>query len=208
MNYLEALSWRYSVKKFSGEKIDAKALHNILEAGRLSVSSQGLQPYKLIVVESDAQKEKILPAFYNKSQVSTCSHVVAIVAKTNIDAQYVDAYFSHIANERGIDLEILAAFRKNIDLYVSSHDSDTLRHWSEKQAYILLGTMIVAAAEEGVDTCPMEGFRHEVLSELLELNTEEERVAVVLTLGKRADDDEFQHFKKVRKPEEKFIKFI
>ncbi|WP_313214754.1 NAD(P)H-dependent oxidoreductase [Soonwooa sp.] len=208
MNYLEALAWRYSVKKFSGEKIDSQSLQNILEAGRLSVSSLGLQPYKLIVVESDAQKEKIMPAFYNKSQVSTCSHVVAIVSKTKIDSQYVDGYFSHISKERNIELEILAAFRKNIEQYTSSHTESDLRHWSEKQAYILLGTMIVAAAEEGVDTCPMEGFQHDVLSELLELNMDEERVAVVLTLGKRADDDGFQHLKKVRKPVEKFIKFI
>lgn len=208
MNYLEALAWRYSVKKFSGEKIDPQSLQNILEAGRLSVSSLGLQPYKLIVIASDEQKEKLIPAFYNKSQVTTCSHIVAIVSKTKIDTEYVDGYFSHISKERNIDLELLAAFRKNIEQYTSSHTENDLRHWSEKQAYILLGTMIVAAAEEGIDTCPMEGFRHDVISELLELNNEEERVAVVLTLGKRAEDDEFQHFKKVRKPVEKFIKFI
>lgn len=208
MNYLEALRWRYSVKKFSGEKISKVALENILEAGRLSVSSMGLQPYKLIVVESDEEIKRLIPAFYNESQISTCSHLVAIVSKTKIDPDYVDAYFAHISDERGIDMETLSVFRNNIDKFVSSYDTNTLCHWSEKQAYILLGTMITAAAEEMVDTCPMEGFRHDKLSEALNLNLLEERVAVVLALGKRADDDAFQNLKKIRKPLDKFIKFI
>jgi len=208
MNYLEALQWRYSVKKFSGEMVDTQALKNILEAARLSVSSQGLQPYKLIVVENDTEKKKLIPAFYNSSQISTCSHLIAIVAKTKIDAHYVDAYFSHIANERGIAIEQLQAFRKNIDSFVMHHDTEKLSNWAEKQAYIVLGSIIIAAAQEAVDTCPMEGFRHDILAEMLDLDLAEEKIAVVVTLGKRAEDDDFQNFKKIRKPEDKFIKFI
>lgn len=208
MNYLDALQWRYSVKKFSGEMIETNALQNILEAARLSVSSLGLQPYKLVVVESDVEKTKLVPAFYNPSQVSTCSHLIAIVAKTKIDKHYVDAYFSHISNERGINIEQLQAFRHNIDNFMSGYDADALTNWSEKQAYIVLGSIIMAAAQESVDTCPMEGFRHDELSKLLDLNLEEEKVAVVIALGKRAEDDDFQNFKKIRKPEDKFIKFI
>lgn len=208
MNYLEALQWRYSVKKFSGEMIDPQALKNILEAARLSVSSLGLQPYKLVVVENDVEKKKLIPAFYNPSQISTCSHLIAIIAKTKIDAHYVDAYFSHIAKERGIDIEQLQAFRKNIDSFVQHHDTEKLSNWSEKQAYIVLGSIIMAAAQEAVDTCPMEGYRHDILAEMLDLDLGEEKIAVVVTLGKRAEDDDFQNFKKIRKPEDKFIKLI
>ena len=63
MNYLEALNWRYSVKKFDGRKISPEKLNNILEAGRLSVSSLGLQPYHLLVVENDETIQKLIPAF-------------------------------------------------------------------------------------------------------------------------------------------------
>lgn len=208
MNYLEALQWRYSVKKFSGEMIDSQALKNILEAARLSVSSLGLQPYKLVVVENDAEKKKLIPAFYNPSQISTCSHLIAIVVKTKIDAHYVDAYFSHIAKERGIDAQELQAFRRSIDAFVTTYNTESLTNWAEKQAYIVLGSIIMAAAQEAVDTCPMEGFRHDVLAEMLDLDLTQEKIAVVVTLGKRAEDDDFQNFKKIRKPEDKFIKLI
>ena len=126
MNYLEALNWRYSVKKFDGRKISPEKLNNILEAGRLSVSSLGLQPYHLLVVENDETIQQLIPAFYNPSQISTCSHLIALVTKTHINKEYVDNYFSHIINERGVTLEQLSAFRNNINLLLENYTQKEL----------------------------------------------------------------------------------
>lgn len=208
MNYLEALNWRYSVKKFDGRKISSEKLNNILEAGRLSVSSLGLQPYHLLVVENDETIQKLIPAFYNPSQISTCSHLIVLVSKTHINKEYVDNYFSHIINERGVTLEQLSAFRNNINQFLENYTQKELESWSEKQNYIVLGSLIMASAEEKIDTCPMEGFKTEILEDVLKIDKENEKVAVVLALGYRAEDDIFQNFKKVRKPVDKFIKFI
>lgn len=208
MNYLEALNWRYSVKKFDGKKITPEALDNILEAGRLSVSSQGLQPYHLIVIGDDDTLRKLAPAFYNPSQISTCSHLIVLVSKTNINQDYVDNYFTHIVNERGITLEQLSSFKKNINQLLNHYTQQELENWSEKQSYIMLGSMIMAAAQESVDTCPMEGFRQDIIEDVLHIDKNNEKVSVVLALGYRAEDDIFQDFKKVRKPTDKFIKFF
>lgn len=208
MNYLEALNWRYSVKKFDGTKIPADQLNSILEAGRLSVSSLGLQPYHLLVVENDETIQKLIPAFYNPSQISTCSHLIALVSKTHINKDYVDNYFGHIINERGVTLEQLSSFRNNIHQFLENYTAQELESWSEKQSYILLGSLIMAAAEEEIDTCPMEGFKQDILEDVLKIDKANEKIAVVLALGYRAEDDIFQNFKKVRKPADKFIKFI
>ncbi|MCD9856455.1 NAD(P)H-dependent oxidoreductase [Epilithonimonas sp. JDS] len=208
MNYLEALNWRYSVKRFNGKKISSEKLNNILEAGRLSVSSQGLQPYHLLVVENEETIQKLIPAFYNPSQISTCSHLIALVSKTNINKEYVDNYFSHIINERGVTLEQLVAFRNNINSQLENQTSQEMESWSEKQSYIVLGSLIMASAQENIDSCPMEGFRQDILEDVLKIDKESEKIAVVLTLGYRAEDDNFQNFKKVRKPADKFIKFL
>ncbi|MBO6201641.1 MAG: NAD(P)H-dependent oxidoreductase [Chryseobacterium sp.] len=208
MNYLEALNWRYSVKRFNGQKISSEKLNNILEAGRLSVSSQGLQPYHLLVVENDETIQKLIPAFYNPSQISTCSHLIALVSKTNINKEYVDNYFNHIINERGVTLEQLVAFRNNINSQLENQTSQEMESWSEKQSYIVLGSLIMASAQENIDSCPMEGFKSDILEDILKIDKETEKIAVVLTLGYRAEDDNFQNFKKVRKPADKFIKFL
>ena len=208
MNYLEALSRRYSVKKFNNEIIPREALHNILESGKLSASSLGLQPYKILVVESKEMKEKLIPAFYNPSQISTCSHLIVIVSKKSLDESYVNGYFRHISEVRETPPEKLDLFRNSINQHINQKTQDEIFNWAEKQSYIVLANLMYAAAMESIDTCPMEGFRPDLIEEILEINPETEKVTVTLALGYRSEEDHFQHMKKVRKPNEKLFKFI
>ena len=207
MDYLEALQKRYSVKKFDPSKeVSSPILQNILQAGKLSASSLGLQPYKILVVQSKEMLEKLIPAFHNPSQISTCSKLIVIVSKKTVDGSYVDGYFRHISEVREIPVEILSVFRKNIETYTES--STDLQAWADKQAYIVLGNLMFAAALEKVDSCPMEGFKKDIIEDILGLDTQKESVAVTLALGYRSEDDDFQRLKKVRKPDEKLFKFI
>jgi nitroreductase len=208
MNYLEALSRRYSVKKFNNGIIPQEALHNILESGKLAASSLGLQPYKIIVVESEEMKRKLIPAFYNPSQISTCSHLIVIISKRIIDDSYIHGYFNHISEVRDVPLEKLDLFKKSINQHIVQKTTDEIFNWAEKQSYIVLANLMYAAAIENIDTCPMEGFRQEMIEDILEINPETEKVTVTLALGYRSEEDHFQHMKKVRKPNEKLFKFI
>lgn len=209
MNYIESLQKRYSVKKFDKErKVAPEILQHILEAGKLSASSLGLQPYKIYIAENDEMKEKLIPAFRNPSQISTCSHLIILVVKKGIEENYVEGYFKHISEVREIPVENLKLFRESINFYKNSQSEEELLHWSEKQAYIVLGNLMFAAALENVDTCPMEGFHQNLIDEILELDSEKEKVSVTLAIGYRAKDDTFQSMKKVRKPDEKLFKFL
>lgn len=209
MNYLDALEKRYSVKKFDSErKVASETLQKILNAGRLSASSLGLQPYVIYVVENSEILKELTPAFGNPSQISTCSHLLVLVTKKNIEDKYIDGYFKHIAEVRNTDQESLTLFRRTVEFYLEKITHDDMIHWNEKQTYIVLANLILAAAMEGVDTCPMEGFIHHKVDEVLKLNPAEEKTTVTLALGYRASDDAFQHNKKVRKPYDKLFKFI
>ena len=208
MNYLEALSRRYSVKKFNTQIIPQETLHNILESGKLSASSQGLQPYKIIVVESEEMKQKMIPAFYNPSQISTCSHLIVIISKKTIEESYIRGYFKHISEVREVPIETLDPFKKSITQHINQKTQDEIFNWAEKQSYIVLANLMYAAAIENIDSCPMEGFRQDVIEEILNINPETEKVTVTLALGYRSEEDYFQHMKKVRKPNEKLFKFI
>ncbi|SEM58200.1 Nitroreductase [Chryseobacterium taichungense] len=208
MNYLEALSRRYSVKKFNAEIIPRETLQNILESGKLSASSLGLQPYKIIVVESKEMKEKLIPAFYNPSQISTCSHLIVIISKKILDESYVNGYFRHISEVRETPPEKLDLFRNSINQHINQKTQDEIFNWAEKQSYIVLANLMYTAAIESVDTCPMEGFRQDLIEKILDIDPESEKVTVTLALGYRSEEDHFQHMKKVRKPNEKLFKFI
>ncbi|MGU3374253.1 NAD(P)H-dependent oxidoreductase [Chryseobacterium sp. M5A1_1a] len=208
MNYLEALSRRYSVKKFNNQIIPQETLHNILESGKLSASSLGLQPYKIIIVETAEMKQRLIPAFYNPSQISTCSHLVVIISKKIIEENYIHGYFNHISEVRETPLENLDPFKNSINQHINQKTQDEIFNWAEKQSYIVLANLMYAAAIENIDSCPMEGFRQDLIEEILNVNSETEKVTVTLALGYRSEEDHFQHMKKVRKPNEKLFKFI
>lgn len=209
MNYIDALNKRYSVKRFNPDKtVSRDTLQHILDAGRLSASALGLQPYEIYVVESEQRKRDLIPAFHNPSQISTCSHMIVIVAKNSIRPQYIGNYFSHISDTREIPVDSLEPFRKSIGKHIDQLTTDEVLNWAEKQCYIVLGNLMFAAALESVDTCPMEGFKPQMIEQILGIDTETEKVAVTLALGYRADDDHYQNLKKVRKPNERLFKFI
>jgi nitroreductase len=91
---------------------------------------------------------------------------------------------------------------------VSSKSSEQLLNWNMRQAYIALGTGLVAAAEEQVDSTPMEGFDPDALDKILELKGKGLRSAVIMALGYR--DSETDHLNgkaKVRRSQaELFVK--
>lgn len=211
MDYIHALKKRYSVKKFGPELLDEEKINSILEAARLSASSMGLQPYRIYLASKARTPElltKLSGAFYNPSQVLTCSHLLILCAKKQVEPHYIDGYFKHIESVRGVTPQSLEGFRKNIGDFKNSFSDEALFHWTQKQAYIALGHLLVAAALEGIDSCPLEGFDGEKLSQLMPLNTKAEFPCVALALGIRAQEDTFQNLKKVRKPLEKLVKYL
>ena len=60
-NIIEDLNWRYATKKFDANSIISEEKINVLlESIRLTPSSYGLQPYKVIVVKNEDLRVKTL----------------------------------------------------------------------------------------------------------------------------------------------------
>ena len=79
MNTLESLRWRYATKKFDAQRsITDAQLTELLEAGNLTASSYGLQPYKLLVIQNQDLQNQLVPHSYNQQQVADASHVIVI----------------------------------------------------------------------------------------------------------------------------------
>lgn len=51
MDLIEALNWRYAVKKYNPQKVTDEKLDQILKAIALSASSSGIQPYRIFVIK-------------------------------------------------------------------------------------------------------------------------------------------------------------
>ncbi|WP_198405793.1 NAD(P)H-dependent oxidoreductase [Chitinophaga caeni] len=204
------MNWRYATKKFDAErKIDADQLNKILEATNLSASSYGLQPYKVLVIQDPAVREKLRAVSWNQSQITDASHLVVFARYKDVAEGHVDEYMQQIARTRGIGMESIAGFSAALKGKVQQLNSEnTVEEWTARQAYLALGTMLTACAVEGIDACPMEGFDPAQYDEILGLKEKNLRTAVIAAVGYRAADDALQHAKKVRKPMKEFVEIV
>jgi len=208
MSLQESLAWRYATKKFdSSKKIDAAKLDNLLQTVKLAPSSYGLQHYEIVVVEDAAIRERLKEAAYGQAQLTDASHVIVFAAETKINEDYVKRYIDETAATRQMDREKLADFEKTILGAISRQSDEQKLNWSHKQAYLALGVLIGAASELRIDTCPMEGYDGGKFDEILGLKEKGLTTSVIVTIGYRAEDDQYGKLAKVRKKDEDlFIK--
>lgn len=206
MSVLDNLKWRYATKRMNGQKVPSEKLEKILEAIQLAPTSIGLQPFTVLVIDSAELRAKIAPAIYNQPQITEGSHVLVFAAWKEYSKENVEKYLNHIAALRGIPVESLDGMRNMISGSISGKTPEQLLNWNMRQAYIALGTGLVAAAEEQVDATPMEGFDPEALNAALGLNEKGLHSTVVMTLGYRdAANDRLNGAAKVRRPKEELF---
>jgi len=189
MNYLEILKFRHACKIFDeSKKISAGEFDFILEAGRLSPSSTGLEQWDFLVVQNKELREKIKAVSWNQAQITSCSHLVVVLAKIKeikFGSSYVDKMIARRADK---DPEAIAARRKFYNDFLLSNfknDDELTFQWSHEQCMIAATNMMNAAASLGIDSCPIEGFDRHALNEILGLDESEKRVAIVVPFGYR-----------------------
>lgn len=206
MKLIDALHWRYAVKRMNGKKLPETKLNAILEATRLSASSMGLQPYTILVVESDELKKKIHPVAYNQPQILESSHLLIFTAWENVSEKDVQDYLDNIVQTRGVTHESLEQFKGAMLNFIKGRNQEEKYQWSARQAYIALGTALTAAAVEEVDATPMEGFDATAVDEILGLKEKGLRSVSILALGYRdAENDFLVNAPKVRRNKEELF---
>ena len=205
MSLTTALHWRYATKRMNGSGIPKEKLDLILNAISLAPSSYGLQPFSIFVIEDKDLLEKIKPIAMGQPQITEASALLIFASWDNVTQERIDAYFDLIVEVRQVPMESLAAAKQTIESVLKNSAADNA-NWCAKQAYIALGIGLVAAAEEEIDSTPMEGFDKAGLDELLKLKEKGLKSQVLLTLGHRdVANDYLVSLKKVRRDKEKLF---
>jgi nitroreductase len=199
--FIENQNWRYATKKFNSEKkISNSDLEMLKEAIQLSSSSYGLQPYKVLIIENEEIRKQLQPASWGQSQITDASHLFVFASVTNVDAEYITRYAENMAKTRNIPFDSVKGYADFMIGNIASLTSEKQMIWAQKQAYLALGNLLNAAAELKIDVTPMEGFLPEQYNEILGLKEKGLHATLVATIGYRHDEDDTQHYAKVRKP--------
>lgn len=205
-NFIENANWRYATKKFdTTKKVSEKDLEVLKEAIRLSASSFGLQPYRVLIIENPELRAKLQGASWGQAQIVEASHLIVFANITNFGDQEVDSYFDNLTNTREIEMEAIQGYKDFVKNFVNTLPVDAKNIWTSKQTYIALSNLLNAAAELKIDVTPMEGFEPQKYNEILGLDKLGLNASLVATIGYRHEDDGLQHLKKVRKSEKELF---
>lgn len=204
MELLRNLKWRYAVKKYSDELVSEDKIDQIIEAINLSASSCGIQPYRLFVITNPELRQRLVVGSFN-TQIEASSHLLVFAAKNKITIDYITGYVTMMEQQRNLDNGTLNELRDMLIAYFSTQTPEQNAIWSDKQAYIGLGTALIAAAELKVDATPMEGFDPNVFDEVLGLTEKGLHASVIISLGYRdTANDYLASMPKVRLPINEF----
>jgi nitroreductase len=197
---IDAFNFRHACKEFNPEKVIPDQDFNfILEVGRLSPSSFGFEPWKFLVVQNQALREKLKEFTWGgKKQIPTSSHLLAILARKSYfmkyDSQYMKDFMKNVKQmpEDVINARIgyIENFQRNDFKLLESERA--MFDWACRQAYISLANMMTAASMMGIDSCPMEGFNADkinaVLTKDLGVDTEKFGIACMVAFGYRVTE--------------------
>lgn len=195
-----ALNWRYACKKFDPNlKIREADWNILLESLRLSASSNGLQPWKFIVVQDPALRVELMKLSWGQTPVTDASHFIVFTYKEKMDEQHIQRHIEQTAKVREITLESLEKYKDSVikDMIIGPR-SQTIRWWAQRQCYIAMGSLLTTAALMQIDTLPMEGLDPDGYDRLLSLDGTGFKTVAAVACGYRAADDKYQNVRKVR----------
>lgn len=202
----DLLNWRYATKKMDPSKaVPQEKVDAIIEAVRMSPTSSGTQPFELFVVTNPHIRSKISEAAGGQAQITEGSHLLVFAAWDNYTTERIDEVVELNVEARG-DLPMLHAYYDNLKSNYVPRDANVNYAHAARQAYIALGIALVAAAEQEVDSTPMEGFSSEAVDAILGLKEHGLRSVVLMPLGYRDESgDWLLPMGKVRKSRETIV---
>ena len=193
-SFEESLDFRHACKEFDEtKKISDEDIKSILEAGRKSPSSFGMEAWKFLVITNEELKAKLRPVCWNQVQITSCSHLVVVLAG-----------IESVKPESGIPEKRFARRKmpqEKLDFYLklyADHLKETLSSdeniyaWTAKQTAFAAANMMSAAAIKGIDSCPIEGFDKNQVEEILNINKSKYRLSMMIPFGYRINPQSSQ----------------
>ena len=192
--------YRHACKQMDpAKKIPADQFETLLEVARLSPSSMGMEPWKILVVQNQEIREKMRAFTWGaQNTLKTASHFIVVLARKKKDMIYSsERAWNFIREVQLMDEEAAKAkiarmkdFQEK-DLRILESDR-AIFDWASKQTYIVMGNMLTAAAELGIDSCPIEGFNLEAAEQFLisegMMNPEHFGLSYMIAFGYRVEE--------------------
>ena len=181
MDVFEAIETRRAIKKFDStykmSQIDVKKL---MEHVILAPTSYNQQNWRFVISTDQDVKEKISIAARGQAQPKDGSLVVVLCG--NMDAWKTEPlrYWKNHPSEK--QETVKAALERKYD-----GNPQNLRDEAVRSCGMAAQTIMLAAKQMGLDSCPMVGFEYDELANVINL-PENHMIVMMIVVGKRAQD--------------------
>ena len=187
----DIMGWRYATKKMnSSTAVPQEKVEAIVEAVRLAPTSSGLQPFELLVITNKELRAQIAQAANGQAQITDGSHLLVFAAWDNYTAERIDEVVQLTVEARG-DLPTLRGYFDFLKANYLKRDPEVNYAHAARQTYIAVGFALMAAAEQEVDSTPIEGFSPDAVDAILGLRERGLRSVVLMPLGYRDQEGDW-----------------
>jgi len=177
MDTFEAISSRRAIKKFDpNHKMTSEQVDSLMKLAILSPTSYNQQNWRFVTIVDQLIKEKISVAARNQAQPVDGSLVILLCGNMNAWKDDPLRYWKNHPTEKQ---ELVKA-----SLEKKYSDSPQNRRDEAIRSCGFAGqTIMLAARQMGLDSCPMVGFDYDEIAKIIEL-PDEHLIVLMIVVGK------------------------
>ena len=185
--FLETMKRRYACKRFRRDiRLSTQTVKYLLECGRLSPSSFGLEPWHFVALTSPGQISALGDACFAQEAVLSSACTIAILIRRET-AFEVDSAFLKARSER-----FPGGYEIFVDDYRGYHSFlesvGRILEWARAQSYIACANIMTGASSVGLDSCAIEGFDENKVLDLLGMDASLWIVGLLVSFGQRDEE--------------------
>ena len=181
MDVFEAVSTRRAIKKFDPNyKMSSDDVKKLMEHVILSPTSYNQQNWRFVYATDQDVKEKISEAARGQAQPRDGSLVVVLCGDMTAWKTEPLRYWKNHPTEKQ-ELVKASLERKY------STDTQAQRDEAVRSCGMAAQTIMLAARDMGLDSCPMVGFEYDELAKVINL-PENHLIVMMVVVGKRSED--------------------
>jgi nitroreductase len=206
MEFDELLRARRSVHEYSDEPIDESTLESIFEAATLAPSGYNLQPWEFLLLRDDERKSTLREIAYDQDHVEAADTAVVVLGHSDPMTHAEPVFDDWLAKDYLPSEEVKEALLDNV-AQMSEMSASERRTWTTRSTALAAMTVMYAARDHGVASCPMEGFDGEALVDEFDIPDQYEPV-MLITLGYPAEGAaDIENERKARRPVEEIVHY-
>ena len=177
MDTFEAISSRRAIKKFDNTyKMTSEQVDSLMKLAILSPTSYNQQNWRFVTTTDDEIKKKISVAARNQAQPTDGALVILLCGNTNAWKEDPLRYWKNSTSEK-------QEYVKNALEKKYANSSENRRDEAMRSCGFAGQTIMLAAKQTGLDSCPMVGFDYDQMAEIINL-PDDHLIVLMIVVGK------------------------